>query len=510
MNPAVLLRKVGGHLVACFRNGYGLASVASTRSAPSLTGIVGALVAFLLPILAVLAVVALSTLAAPVAGVALAIAPVALPADLQKKQGDLAKLMGELEAGQKLIAEGKVDQNQGEALDRKFVEAKSLQDEIDRYVRFAQFTAQGREVPEPILPSASEGKGGADEVVGYLSPGEAAVASAEYKNFIANGGAASGGVVLRIDRANLHAKGGAGLIPVTRKQLEQKAITVGAGVLRATRDPRISSLPAIDERLYIRDMVNVSQTDAPSVEYITETLTRGADMVAESGTKPEASIVYGVGNVPVRTIAVRTPVTEQMLQDVPNVQNTIDNRLTWDLRKKEEEQLLWGPGTGATLLGINAWPGVGALARIVGGDTLIDKVFRMTTDVRLAGGEPTTLVVHPLEWETMVLTKATTTEYVWAVITDAQGNSRVWGLAVVTTPAAQEPGAYATPARRIMVGDFRRGATIYDRQGVDVALGYVNDQFIKNERTIRVEERLAFAVNAPHFFRYVEAVARVP
>lgn len=430
--------------------------------------------------------------------------PLVLPGEMKKKADDLAKLLTELDAGQKEMAAGPLTQARGEELEAKAKEAESLQAALDQFQRISGLTARGREVVDPILPSAGESKG-KDEVVGYLSLGEAVTSSPEFKAALERGFPATQSVLVSLDGANLHRKGGAGLIPVTRGQIESKAVTVGAGTLRPTRDPENVRLNQEQDRLLIRDLLNVSRTDGSSVEYITWTLTRAAAPVAEGGAKPEAGLTSALATSPVRTIAVHTPISEQGLQDIPDVQNTIDNELTWDLKKTEEQQLLWGAGTGANILGLFNAPGVAA-GRTVGGDTLIDMARRSMTDVVMAGGDPNGIVVHPLDWESMVLAKATTNEYVWVVVTDATG-PRLWGARVVETVAAAEPGTFTANERRMLVGDFRRGGTIWDRQGVTTEIGYVNAQFTQNMRTIRVEERLAFGVKRPHFFKYRITVA---
>jgi HK97 family phage major capsid protein len=80
---------------------------------------------------------------------------------------------------------------------------------------------------------------------------------------------------------------------------------------------------------------------------------------------------------------------------------------------------------------------------------------------------------------------------------------------VVETIAAREPGSYTTNERRLIVGDFRRGAKLWDRQQKAVQIGWINDQFTRNQRTIRVEERVAFGVRRPAAFRYRITQARV-
>jgi hypothetical protein len=58
-----------------------------------------------------------------------------------------------------------------------------------------------------------------------------------------------------------------------------------------------------------------------------------------------------------------------------------------------------------------------------------------------------------------------------------------------------------TGERRLLVGDGIRGATVYDRHDVRLAVGYVDDDFARNLRTLRAEERLALAVKRAGAFK---------
>jgi hypothetical protein len=54
-----------------------------------------------------------------------------------------------------------------------------------------------------------------------------------------------------------------------------------------------------------------------------------------------------------------------------------------------------------------------------------------------------------------------------------------------------------------------RGATLWDRQQATVAVGWKDDDFIKNLRTIRAELRAAFAVRRPKAFIKITSQAAV-
>lgn len=429
----------------------------------------------------------------------------------EAKAKDLKTILQELKTLQDEYTGKVMPTEVGERFDRLAEEAKALQDEQDRKRRIRMLEEGSRVVDRPALPD--EGKSNdPDEVVGYMSLGEAFTASPEFKRFAERGYPQTEQVMVSFNGGSFHldqkgmriaAQGGA--VPVTRKMIEQKATPALTGWIQADRQNLAVRATEL-QRLTIRDLLNVSRTTSNSIEYTTlNAVTRVAATVADGAVKPETAMGGSTGTAAVRTIAVWIPVTEQQLQDVPQIENLINVQLTWELGRTEEEQLTWGDGTGNNLLGIFNTPGVNA-GRAVSGDTIIDRARRAMTDIAREGLQANGIVMDPLDWETAQLTKATTNEYVWAVVTDDNG-SRLWGLRVIESLAVTKPTLAVNTntiyERRMLVGDFARGATLWDRQQAGVQVGYKNDDFIRNLRTIRAEERLAFAVLRPKAFRYV-------
>jgi HK97 family phage major capsid protein len=427
---------------------------------------------------------------------------------VKEKKVALAKLFQELAAGQKEMEAGPLSEARGTELEAKAQEAEQLQTELDQYERVSGLAAKGREVEDPALPATPEQKrqGPEADVAGYVTAGQLFAASKALGDYIA------AGMPVNTPSAPIAVKGfHEPLIPLTKAQreaVEAKAVpTLGTRVINPDRLTDVIRADENDETV-LRDLLNVSTTSSNLIEYLRRvSFTRAAAMVAETATKPEAATEYALASAAVRTLAVWIPVTEQMLADAGQVVNLIDNDLLYDLRKLEEEQVMYGPGTGQNFLGICKDPGV-LEGRTEAGDTNLDKIRRAITDVRKSRYQPNGVVLDPIDWEGIVLLKGTDEHYIWVVVTGDNG-SRVWGLRVVESVSAEEAAGNTTEERNIVVGDFMRGATLWDRQQATIAVGWINDQFVTNQRTIRAEERAAFAVRAPLAFRKIVAEAAV-
>ena len=107
------------------------------------------------------------------------------------------------------------------------------------------------------------------------------------------------------------------------------------------------------QRLTIRDLLAVGQTTMNSIPFIKETsFTNYADMVAEEGEKPEATLATEDATAPVKKIAVLIKVTDEMFADFPMMRDYVDSRLRFMVLAKEEQQLLNGTGSGSQITGI--------------------------------------------------------------------------------------------------------------------------------------------------------------
>ena len=419
---------------------------------------------------------------------------------------DLNKLLDELKVGQEKMAAGPLSESEGTALEAKAKEAERLQAQLDQFVRLDAIQAKGREIPDIPLPQSGKARDGEAKddhaLGGYMTLGDYLVASKAYqeakdRNFPA---AAVGGTI-NAPRVDLKT----GLVALTKadvREMQAKAVpTLGSGVI----DPqRIADVPRVTEldALTLLDLIPTAPTSSNAIEFVRiDSFTRAADIVADGDPKPEATLAASVVNKPVRTFANIMPVTEQQLADAPAIIQECNTHLVYDVRKAVEEQLAYGSGTGSDFSGFFVDAGVVA-GRGESGDTLIDKIRRAITDVRVDNYAPNGVAIHPYDWENIVLEKGSDNRYVWVVVTDENG-SRLWGLRVAESVGCEETALASFPERNILVGDFTRGATLYIREGVQLALGYNDDDFSKNKRTIRAEMRAAFALKRPKAFRKI-------
>ena len=247
----------------------------------------------------------------------------------------------------------------------------------------------------------------------------------------------------------------------------------------------------------VSSLMSEGRTSSNAIPYMLETTaTSGAAEVLESGLKGESALALTEQTSAVRKIATWLPVTDEALEDVPMVESYIDTRLRQFVKIRENLQLLRGDGSPPSLRGILNTVNVQTQAK--SSDPTPDAVYKAMTKVRVNSFfEPTAGVFHPNDWQDVRLLRTTDGIYIWGSPADA-GPERIWGINVLQTSQMLENTG--------LVGAFRAGAQIFRRSDLALSVGWINEQFTHNQRTILVEERLALVVFRPSAFCMITGI----
>lgn len=376
------------------------------------------------------------------------------------------------------------------AFDRRFDELKAVAtDALGRAEKGEGLSEGAKQKADEAITAANEAKARLDDIEQKMarrgseqsapqSAGYIAINNDEVKSLMAAG---RGKVSLEIDQKAIisslttDANGSAGDLVVPQR----------AGLV-----------DAVERRMTIRDLLTPGRTNSGSIQYPKETgFTNSAATHTETGgtAKPQSEIKFDIVTAAVTTIAHWVQATRQILDDAPMLQSYIDGRLRYGLAYAEEAQLLNGDGTGTNLNGIytQATASTANLA-VVTAPTFIDVLRYAMLQASLAEFPPTGIVLHPTDWAKIETTKDSAGNYILGDPASA-AQPRIWGLPVVATQAMT--------VDKFLVGAFRLGAQIFDRQDARVEISTEDDQnFRKNLVTILAEERLALAVYRPEAF----------
>lgn len=261
-------------------------------------------------------------------------------------------------------------------------------------------------------------------------------------------------------------------------------------------------VPLAFKRLVVADLLAPGTTTSPVVNYMKEkTFVNAANSVAEGAAKPESTLTFEATSEPVRKIAHWLPSTEEMLEDVAQIQSYIDARLRLGVQIEEEDQLLNGTTTPPDIVGLMNRTGLAPdVALGAAPDTGIEAIFRQVMAIFASSFlMPDGIVINPADWAQVLLTKNGQGAYLTQGPFSPIQAPTLWGLPVVVTPSITVGTA--------LVGAYRTAAQVFRHGGIRVeASNSHQDFFIKNLVAIRAEERLALAVYRPGAFGKVTGI----
>lgn len=277
--------------------------------------------------------------------------------------------------------------------------------------------------------------------------------------------------------------------------------TVGTVLSPAITDVDTNIVQGLRRRMSIADLLSSGTLSGNAITYFVEGALEGDfTTVAEGGTKPQIHYAEPTAVTDaLKKIAAFIKESDEMVEDLPFLASSINNRLLYNLALFEENQILTGNGTGTNLLGLLNRSGVQTLG--VGTDPKAgnaDQIFKAMTAVTTGSGlDADGIVIHPTDYQTFRLNKDANGQYYGGGyfageygVGGVPVQPPLWGLRTVVTPAIT--------AGTVLVGAFRQAATLYRKGGVRVEATNSNENdFVTNKVTVRAEERVALAARVP-------------
>lgn len=283
--------------------------------------------------------------------------------------------------------------------------------------------------------------------------------------------------------------------------MEYKAIInadpgTGNPLVPEMRTPGIVHEP--NRVLRIRDVLSVGRTNSNTIYIAKENVFTnnagpqigGSPEARENVTKPTSDITFTSATVAVETLAHMFNVSKQVLDDSPMLAGYINSRGMYGLKLEEDDQLLNGTGANGNLNGL--WTAKTAYAATQSPTIVtnnLDLLRDAVTQLQVANYIPSAIILNPIDWAEIELLKVnagTDDRYIYGDPGSRLGAS-IWGLPVVVTNTMT--------AGRFLVMDGQQLGMLWDRADATVAMSEHHDtNFAKNMVTIRMEERLALAV----------------
>lgn len=236
-------------------------------------------------------------------------------------------------------------------------------------------------------------------------------------------------------------------------------------------------------------------------KYMEETTYTNTAVEVDEGTAyTEATLALTERLLSVQKIGVYLSITDEQFEDEPGAEGYVNARLLNMLRQKLDLQALVGSGTGTPTQILGTTQVSGIQAQALGADTILDGSYKLFTSIRTDGfAEPNVAFVRPTSWQDVALLKTADGIYIYGNPTSG-APSTLWGVPVVQT--------MATPANKLVTGDYANYGFLGIKRGVEVQVTNSHDvYFINGKQAIRADMRVVMVHVRPKAFGQLTGLA---
>lgn len=213
-----------------------------------------------------------------------------------------------------------------------------------------------------------------------------------------------------------------------------------------------------------------------------------------SNNKPESEITWQEYSANLRVIADTIPVTRNAYRHLGFIASEIERLLRKNQAQRKDTQIYKGDGNSPNLKGIYTYTTAVVLASLPRYQNVVSANFLdLISDLRVyvsnksdgLGAQskyaPNVVFLNPADALRLREKASGSGEYLIPPFMTVDG--RIDQMQIIESPKVV--------ANTMMVGDASFG-TIYQSEDVIIEMGLVNDQFLKNQWTIRAEQELCF------------------
>lgn len=273
------------------------------------------------------------------------------------------------------------------------------------------------------------------------------------------------------------------------------ALSLTGEVVPADYRPGIVEL--VQRATHVRDLLPQGTTDSSLFRFVQETVGEGAvAMTAPGAQKGQIDYDLAAKSAEVTKITGFVRIAEELIDDISGMNSFLSSRLSKDIRTKEDQQFLFGAGTGDNLTGLSINAASFTASRADSNATIIDLLISVVAQLETLNYTPNGILLSPTDYYTIFLAKDSGGEFLMQqLVQRVNGQLFIAGLPVFRN-TAMTAGTY-------FVGDWVNGSQIMDRAGLNVRFyEQDSDNRQKNLVTVVAEERLAFPIYYPESYVY--------
>jgi HK97 family phage major capsid protein len=249
---------------------------------------------------------------------------------------------------------------------------------------------------------------------------------------------------------------------------------------------------------HIRQLLPLGSTDAQTIRYPKESVydETGVGATAQGSALVQSDFDITATSVNVERIGTFMRVTEEMLNDTPQLSSYLSARVPEKILSIEDNEILNGDGSAPNLDGLFTDGAAfvtgasGAFYQSVESANEYDVLVAALNQLALANYQADTILLNPTDLHKIALLKSTANEYLRQQIYTGL-TPQIMGVNITANTAVT--------AGKFMVANLAQATQLWVRENLSVEFSRDDsDNFTKNLVTVRVQERVALTNYLPN------------
>lgn len=248
-------------------------------------------------------------------------------------------------------------------------------------------------------------------------------------------------------------------------------------------------------KVHVREFLPIGTTDAQTIRFPKESAyDDGAAATAQGSALTQSDFDITATSVNVEKIGTFMTLTDEMLQDTPQLTSYLSARVPEKVLSEEDDQILNGNGTAPNLSGLftdgavfsDTAAGIGTVTNANEYDVLVVALAQLAA----SNYQASAIMLNPADMHKIALLKSSQNEYLRQQLYSGL-QPQIMGVNIIQNTAVT--------AGNFILGDFNQATQLWVRENLSIEFAREHaSNFTSNLVTVRVQERVALTNYQPN------------
>mgnify|MGYP002622816433 FL=1 len=248
-------------------------------------------------------------------------------------------------------------------------------------------------------------------------------------------------------------------------------------------------------KVHVREFLPVGTTDAQTIRFPKESgYEDNSAATAQGAALTKSDFEITATSVNVEKIGTFMTLTDEMLQDTPQLTSYLSARVPEKVLSEEDDQILNGNGTAPNLSGLftdgavfsDTAAGIGTVTSANEYDVLVVALAQLAA----SNYQATAIMLNPADMHKIALLKSSQNEYLRQQLYSGL-QPQIMGVNIIQNTAVT--------AGNFILGDFNQATQLWVRENLSIEFAREHaSNFTSNMVTVRVQERVALTNYQPN------------